>query len=198
MLKIQKKQYPLLAGTLLAGICFGLSQNVIRKEMITAIPASWMSLENVLFYISLMFGSFFWRKIQDWMLRNYIVLELLETVFISALYIYFMINWSPRLYYLIDLAYYILVGSLLGRAGSAIKIRLFPGVQEKIDSDNNFEFFASVSGITGFGCSIFVQLPVFWCLFLFLAADLIRTSTFLYTVIRYRSQVLSNQDLPQS
>ena len=182
MLIIQKKQYPLLAGTFIGSVCFGLSQNVIRKEMIMAIPASWMSLENVLFFISLMGGSYFWNRIQSWMLRNYVRIEIAETILISGMYIYFMLHWNARAYYMVDLLYYVLVGSLIGRAASAIKIRLFPGVQEKIDADNNFEFFASVSGILGYGAAIFVELPVFWCLMLFLIGDLFRTGAFLYTV----------------
>jgi hypothetical protein len=117
------------------------------------------------------------------MLRNYVKLEIIETVLVSAMYIYFMARWDPRMYYIADLAYYILAGSLLSRAAAAIKIKLFPGVQEKIDADNNFEFFASVSGIAGYGTAVFVELPVFWCLFLFLAGDLIRTAAFLYTAI---------------
>jgi hypothetical protein len=102
-----------------------------------------------------------------------------------------MFSWDPRLYYLIDVFYYILVGSILGRAHSALKIKLFPGVQEKIDADNNKEFFVSVSGILGYGIAMFVELPVVWCLSLFLAADWIRTATFLYVINKEKDLIFA-------
>lgn len=189
MLIITKRQWPIIIGSFLASVCFSISVNVPRKLMIEAIPVTWLSFENLMCCLSAMFSSFFWDKIQEKFLKHYVILEILETIVLTIITVYFMFKWNARLYFLIDLFYYILIGSFLSRCTKVMQIKLFPIMQERINAENNFDFFIGIAGIIGYGIALFIILPLNVCLALFIIADWIRTAGIIYTVLTNKSYI---------
>ena len=185
-MKIERRQIPLLITGCLSNTMVGLGQQVIHKEIVSNIPSQYLSFEQVLFCVSIMVSAGIWEKIQSFMLRNFVTLEIIETILLTIFYIYFYNKWNPYAFYIIELIYCVLVGGILGRCSVTMKVMLFPIQQEQINSQNNTEFFNSIACIIGFGIATIIALPLPICLILFWIADLIRTAGYVYTRLIYK------------
>jgi hypothetical protein len=153
----------------------------MHKTLYEAVSPRLIAFEQMLVSISIMVISGIWDKIQDWMVKHYVKIEIYETALTILFYSYFLFRWNPYLYYIADMTYYIVIGSVLYKSAATCYTKLFRKNQDRIDADSALDFFASISSITGFGAAVFVVPSLKGCVILFMLADLILTIAKIYT-----------------
>jgi hypothetical protein len=189
-MKIDKKQYIVLFGSFIQGIGYGIAWPVLHKELVSNISSRMISLEQVIAYLSIMIVSFYWNKIKDWFMKNYIRLETIESILLSVFYIYFLFSWNPIIFFMADVLYFSLVGGLLTRCTTTGRALLFPTTEEKINADANHDFIIGLSSIIGYTFSIFYVISLSSALVVFLISDLIRTFSKIWTYKKYKEYFL--------
>lgn len=181
MMKVDKRLYVLIAGACISKFACTLSWSVMHKTLYESVSPRFIAFEQMLVAISVMVISGIWNKIQTWMVKNYVKLEIWETLFTLLFYSYFLFRWNPYLYYFADVAYYILIGSFLYKTATTCYTKLFRKNQDRIDADSALDFFVSISSIIGFGAAVFIVPSLKCCIILFMLADVISTITKIYT-----------------
>lgn len=161
----------------------------MHKVLMEAVSSKLIALEQMLACSAMMIVASQWEKIQNWMTSHYTTIEIWESVVITLFYIYFLIKWNPYVYFIADLIYFVVLGSVFQKVSVTCYTKLFKNNQERIDADTAFDFFASLASIVGFGIGVCYSPSLTACIWLFLFGDLARTISKVYT---YKPENITN------
>lgn len=201
-LKITKRQIPLLIGSFIGGVTCGVAWPSVHAQMIVSLLnffgndgkaalAKFNAAENLFACITGLLVAYLWPKLQKHLVKRYTRLEIVESVFITVFYLIVLFTQSAIFYFIADLAYYCLLGSLIGKCSSTCRNYLFPTPQEKTDADTNTEFVSNLSNIIGLAAALLLPNVSFTLgIVLFLVGDLIRTGTVIFTYTKYSSYLV--------
>jgi hypothetical protein len=174
-MKIAPVVRPLLAGNCVSDAMIALAWTVMHKELYSVVSSRLIALEQLLVCVAVMVVSAGWENIQGWMTRHFVAIELWESVLNTAFCVWFLFKWNPYVYFVADLLYFVILGSVLVKTASTCYTKLFKESQDRVNADSAFEFFGSLARITGFGVGVFFSPGIKTCVVLFMVGDLVRT-----------------------
>lgn len=95
----------------------GFCGPIIHKALIEMpmITSSFIAAENVLWALSTMLSAALWGRIKKRSMRNYVKIEIIETLLLIILYALFILSWNPLLFYIIDVAFGVVVTTFFGQ-----------------------------------------------------------------------------------
>lgn len=180
-MKIAKPIRVLLVGNSVSDAMIALAWTVMHKELYSIVSSRLIALEQLLVCVAVMAVSAGWENIQNWMTKHFVAIELWESVLNTAFCVWFLFRWNPYVYFVADLLYFVLLGSVLVKTAGTCYTKLFKESQDRVDADSAFEFFTSLARITGFGVGVFFSPGIKTCIVLFMVGDLIRTAGRVWT-----------------
>lgn len=148
----------------------GYSNPCIVKEIVSNLPAQYLSIESLSFCISTLLIGMFWKgKTRETAIRNFMVLASLETVASVLLGIWLLfISYNVWVMAIASIVYINCISVFISKCIMAFKSKLFI---EKLreDFDNSSTTISCIASIIGLSCSAFFMpsLPVaiaFWSL----------------------------------
>ena len=157
-MKIAKPIRVLLIGNSISDAMISLAWTVMHKELYSIVSSRLIALEQLLVCVAVMVVSAYWENIQTWMERNFVTIELWESVLNTAYCVWFLFKWNPYVYFVADLFYFIIIGSVLWKTAGTCYTKLFKDSQDLVNADSAFELFTSIARITGFGVGCFFSL----------------------------------------
>lgn len=180
-MKIAKPIRVLLVGNSVSDAMIALAWTVMHKELYSIVSSKLISLEQLLVCVAVMAVSAGWENIQAWMTKHFVAIELWESVLNTAFCVWFLFRWNPYVYFVADLLYFVILGSVLVKTAGTCYTKLFKESQDRVDADSAFEFFTSLARITGFGIGVFFSPSIKTCIILFMVGDLVRTAGRIWT-----------------
>lgn len=163
----------LLATSAVSGVLIGVALPTVRQIVVSSVSPRFMALEMLGTATAMMVLSAIWDKIQAFLLRWYVRIKCIELITLVPYYVYFMLWWNPKTYFLCEVIYYVAVSCALGKTANACKAVLFRDTQERIDADNAMDFVWGLSSIAGYGMACIVSPPIRLALTLLLVSDFV-------------------------
>lgn len=172
-MRIHRKQHWLLCTGAISGILVGVALPSVRQAVVSSVGPRLMALEMLATATAMMALSAIWDKIQGFMVRWFVRIKCMELVTLVPYYLFFLVFWNPRTYFLCEIVYYVAVSCALVKTANACKVLLFSDTQERIDADNAMDFVWGLSSIAGYGMACLVTPPIRLALALLLVSDFV-------------------------
>ena len=190
-MRIHRKQHWLLCTGAISGILVGVALPSVRQAVVSSVGPRLMALEMLATATAMMVLSAIWHKVQAFLLRWYVRIKCIELITFVPYYVYFLLSWNPKTYFLCELIYYMAVSCALMKTANACNVVLFSDTQERIDADNAMDFVWGLSSIAGYGMACLVTPPIRLALALLLVSDFV---TIVGKIITYRRLEFKRND----
>ena len=172
-MRIHRKQWWLLVTSAVSGVLVGVALPTVRQIVVSSVSPRLMALEMLATATAMMVLSAIWIKVQACLMRWYVRIKCIELITLVPYYVYFMLWWNPKTYFLCEIIYYAVVSCALVKTANACKVVLFSDTQERIDADNAMDFAWGLSSIAGYGMACIVSPPIRLALTLLLVSDIV-------------------------
>ena len=141
----------------------GYSNPCIVKEIVSNLPAQYLSVESMSFCISTLLIGMLWKgKPRDIIIRNFTILAILETIASILLGIWLLfISYNVWVMAIASIVYINCISIFINKCIIAFKSKLFIE-KDREDFDNSSATISSIASIVGLACSAFFMpsLPV--------------------------------------
>lgn len=172
-MRVHKKQWWLLGTSAVSGVLVGVALPSVRQIVVSSVGPRLMAFEMLATAMAMMILSVIWTKVQAILMRWYVRIKCIELITLVPYYVYFMLRWNPRTYFLCEVIYYVVVSCALIKTANACQVVLFSNTQDRIDADNAMDFVWGLSSITGYGMACIVSPPIRFALALLLVSDFV-------------------------
>lgn len=141
----------------------GYSNPCIVKEIVSNLPAQYLSVESMSFCVSTLLIGMLWKgKPRDVIIRNFTILAVLETIASILLGIWLLfISYNVWVMAIASIIYINCVSIFINKCVMTFKSKLFIE-KDREDFDNSSATISSIASIMGLMCSAFFMpsLPV--------------------------------------
>ena len=196
LLKVEERQKPMLVGSFISFVSYGLSGPVLREKMMTELGATGMmskifAAESLIACIAGMIIPLIWRKIQQRVIKHYIKMEIFESVFVVGYYLFLLFHWNAVMYFFADVIWYALFTAILFKCANTCYNYLFPNPDSKTNADSNSQFIANFGSVVGYAIALLTP-NVSWkvAIVMFCVCDTMRSVIQAYTYTKWSDYLL--------
>lgn len=157
-LKVQKNQGLLLICSTITGFLFCYISPQIQKEIVTALPAEFISIQSLWWCFSALMIGIVWKgTTRDFAIKYFTILALSESIlsFVLAMYLVF-IAYNVWVFAIGSLLYSSMVSIFVGKCIMCFESKLWQN-REREDFDNTNSIVRNIVSCLGFGISIFAM-----------------------------------------
>ena len=157
-LKVQKNQGLLLLCSTITGFLFCYISPQIQKEIVTALPAEFISIQSLWWCFSALMIGIVWKgTTRDFAIKYFTILALSESIlsFVLAMYLVF-IAYNVWVFAIGSLLYSSMVSIFVGKCIMCFESKLWQN-REREDFDNTNPIVRNIVSCLGFGISIFAM-----------------------------------------
>ena len=155
-IKLNRNSNALFLSMALSVMLYSYSNPCIVKEIVSSLPAQYLSVESLSFFISTLLVGMIWKgKPRDVIIRNFTILAMLETIASALLGIWLLfISYNVWVMAIASIVYVNCISIFINKCVIAFKSKLFID-KDREDFDNSSATISSVASIIGLASSAF-------------------------------------------
>ena len=160
-LKVQKNQGLLLLCSTITGFLFCYISPRIQKEIVSALPAEFLSIQSLWWCFSALIIGIVWKgTTRDFAIKYFTLLAISESViaFVLAMYLVF-VHYSVWVFAIGSLLYSSMVSIFVGKCIMCFESKLWQN-REREDFDNTNSIVRGIVNCLGFAIAILAMPPV--------------------------------------
>ena len=154
-IQVQKNQGYLLFSSAISGLIYTYSNPPIVKEIISKLPAEYISFEGAWFCLSaLIIGAIWKNKTREFAMRFFTLLALSESIgsFLLSIYLVF-ISYNVWVFAILTLLYSSIITTFIGKCIMMFQSKLWNGKEREM-YDNTASIFRNGVAMLGFAIAI--------------------------------------------
>ena len=158
-IQVQKNQGYLLFSSAISGLIYTYSNPQIVKEIISKLPAEYISFEGAWFCLSaLIIGAIWKNRTREFAMQFFTWLALSESIgsFLLAIYLVF-INYNVWVFAILTLLYSSIITTFIGKCIMMFQSKLWNGKEREM-YDNTASIFRNGVAMLGFAIAI-IAMP---------------------------------------
>ena len=158
-IQVQENQGLLLFSSAISGLIYTYSNPPIVKEIISKLPAEYISFEGAWFCLSaLVIGAVWKGKTREFAMRFFTWLALAESLgtFLLSIYLVF-VNYNVWVFAILTLLYSSIITTFIGKCVMMFQSKLWNGKQREM-YDNTASIFRNGVAMVGFAIAI-IAMP---------------------------------------
>ena len=149
----------LLAG-FLSMLFYSASYPYVYAETVKIVPASYISIENILQCLSTIVFCWIWNKFSDRLFKYYGWITLAEIIADIVLFADVLIRHDLKFYFLLNVLIYSLITRNMACGGTKMRAKVHPDEKLREQYDNNINIVCSVATVLGASVALFYQIPL--------------------------------------
>ena len=157
--KAKLSKLMLLAG-FLSMLFYSASYPYVYAETIKIVPASYISIENILQCLSTILFCWIWNKFSDRLFKYYGWITLAEIIADIVLFTDVLIRHDLKFYFLLNVLIYAIITRNMACGGTKMRAKVHPDEKLREQYDNNINIVCSVATVLGASVALFYQIPL--------------------------------------
>ena len=149
----------LLAG-FLSMLFYSASYPYVYAETIKIVPASYISIENILQCLSTILFCWIWNKFSDRLFKYYGWITLAEITADIVLFDDVLIRHDLKFYFLLNVLIYSIITRNMACGGTKMRAKVHPDEKLREQYDNNINIVCSIATVLGASVALFYQIPL--------------------------------------
>ena len=194
-IQIQENQGFLLFSSAISGLIYTYSNPPIVKEIISKLPAEYISFEGAWFCMSaLIIGAIWKNKTRDFAMRFFTWLALTESIgsFLLAFYLVF-VSYNVWVFAILTLLYSSIVTTFIGKCIMMFQSKLWNGKEREM-YDNTSSIFRNGVAMIGFAIAILAMPSLNTAILLWGIGCVFDDIGWIIVYNRTRDKILENKD----
>ena len=195
-IKVQRNQGLLLSCSCITGLLFCYTSPAIQKEIITNLPAEFLSVQSLWWCMSALLIGIVWKgSTRETAIKYFTVLALTESFmgFCLGMYLVF-VEYNVWVFAIGSLLYSSIVSIFVGKCIMCFQSKLWQN-REREDFDNTNSVVRGIVNCLGFGLSIFAMPSIKVAVFVWGSCCIVDDIGWIIVYNRCRRQIVDARDM---